>query len=216
MMRELDAPRGLQWRAADGGWRGMNGLVWGLLLWCVCVGAVPSAQAIPGAATSTVVALSSGWSASLAPGLSGRIHRFVSRTERAVKRLGLTLMHTASVWLAMIASALVCLVVVGCASVADRRMLDLRQHTPGAVVRDLVLGVRTFVRLLRDRRTPASARALVAAAVVYWMLPFDVLADPIRVYGVIDDLIAAVLAAKGFVALCPEAVIVANTIIGRR
>jgi uncharacterized membrane protein YkvA (DUF1232 family) len=125
-------------------------------------------------------------------------------------------MHTASVWLAMIASALACLVVLGCASVADRRMLDLRQHTPGAVVRDLVLGVRTFVRLLRDRRTPASARALVAAAVVYWMLPFDVLADPIRVFGVIDDLIAAVLAAKGFVALCPEAVIVANTIIGRR
>jgi uncharacterized membrane protein YkvA (DUF1232 family) len=148
--------------------------------------------------------------------MGGGVHRFLTRTERAIERLGVTLMRTLSVWLTMLASALGCLVVLGCASVADRRMLDLRRHTPGAVVRDLLLGVRTFVRLLRDRRTPASARALVAGAVVYWMLPADVLADPVSWYGAIDDLIVAVIAAKGFVALCPEAVIVANAAIGHR
>jgi len=76
--------------------------------------------------------------------------------------------------------------------------------------------VRTFARVLRDRRTPAGARAVVVGAVVYWMLPSGTLAGALPLHGGIDDVIVAVLAAKVFVALCPEAVIVANAIIVRR
>lgn len=187
----------------------------GLLLWSLCAALPPPAQAMSSAETATRVARDSGLSLAMAPGVSGRVHRYVTRVERAIKRLSLTLARTASVWLAMIASALGCLVLVGCASVADRRMLDLRRHGVGEVARDLLLGVRTFVRLLRDRRTPALARTVVVAAVVYWMVPSGTLAGALPLHGIIDDVVIAVLAAKAFVALCPEAVIVANARIRR-
>jgi len=217
MLRESNAHQAMRLPTAAGLARRRAGcFAAGLLLWSLCAPLPAPARAMSSAETATLVALDSGLSLSMAPGASGRVHRFVTRTERAIKRLSLTLTRTASVWLAMIASALGCLVLVGCASVADRRMLDLRRHGVGEVARDLLLGVRTFVRLMRDRRTPAVARAVVVGAVVYWMLPSGALAGALPLHRIIDDVIVAVLAAKAFVALCPEAVIVANTTIGRR
>ena len=213
MMRESNAHQAMRAPAAGGARRGAGCFAAGLLLWWVCAAMPAPAPAQIDAETVTLVALDSGLS--IAPGLSGRIHRYVTRTERAIKRLGMTMMRTASVWLAMLASALGCLVLLGGASVADRRMLDLRRHGVGEVARDLLLGVRTFVRLLRDRRTPALARAVVVAAVVYWMVPSGTLAGALPLHSVIDDVIVAVLAAKAFVALCPETVIVANATIRR-
>ena len=209
MMRDSNAHRATRSR-----WPGCLAVL--LLLWWVCAALPAPAYAMSAAETTTLVALSGSLSLSMAPGVSGRVHRFVTRTERAIKRLGLTLMRTASVWLGMLASALGCLVLLGCAAVVDRRMLDLRRHGLGEVARDLLLGVRTFARVLRDRRTPAGARAVVVGAVVYWMLPSGTLAGALPLHGGIDDVIVAVLAAKVFVALCPEAVIVANAIIVRR
>jgi uncharacterized membrane protein YkvA (DUF1232 family) len=216
MMRELHRDHAMRLPAAIGlACRRAGVFAAGLLLWSLCAALPLPARALSSAETATLVVLDSGLSLAMAPGVGGGIHRYVSRVERAIKRLSLTLTRTASVWLAMIASALGCLVLIGCASVADRRMLDLRRHGVDEVARDLLLGVRTFVRVLRDRRTPALARAVVVMAVVYWMLPSGALAGALPLSSIIDDIIVAVLAAKAFVALCPEAVIVANARIRR-
>ena len=57
---------------------------------------------------------------------------------------------------------------------------------------------------------PYVPRAVVVMALIYWLLPVDLLGDGIPVVGMLDDLLIAVLAAKLFIYLCPDAVVAAH------
>lgn len=50
------------------------------------------------------------------------------------------------------------------------------------------------VRLAKDERVPASAKALAALTVAYFILPLDLIPDMVSVVGVVDDLAVALFA----------------------
>ncbi len=53
--------------------------------------------------------------------------------------------------------------------------------------------IRLIWSLVGDDRVPASRKALLAGALAYFALPFDLVPDEIPVLGVLDDLVVVVL-----------------------
>ena len=53
--------------------------------------------------------------------------------------------------------------------------------------------VRLMWSLINDDRVPASRKALLGGALVYFALPFDVVPDDVPILGVLDDLVVVVL-----------------------
>jgi len=98
-------------------------------------------------------------------------------------------------------------VVATLSSIADVRLLSLRHQPAGTVGRYVGNGVRTFIRVLRDRQTPIGPRLLLVGALLYWLVPLDLIPDQSMVPGFVDDLVIAVTAAKGFIYFCPDALI---------
>jgi uncharacterized membrane protein YkvA (DUF1232 family) len=113
-------------------------------------------------------------------------------------------------WLWAALSIAVFLTVAAFASVADTRMFTFRHEPPGAVARYLGYSIRTFFLILLDRRTPYVARIFLGLALVYWLVPFDLIADKSLVPGFIDDLVVTVAAAKSFIYLCPTSLVAAH------
>jgi len=67
--------------------------------------------------------------------------------------------------------------------------------------------VRLHWRLFRDRRIALWPKLLLAVAVVYLLVPFDLLPDWLPVIGEIDDVLVLVTAARWFLRLCPAAIV---------
>jgi uncharacterized membrane protein YkvA (DUF1232 family) len=65
-------------------------------------------------------------------------------------------------------------------------------------------------RLIRDRRVPWWAKALLPALALYLAMPFDLIPDFIPVLGYIDDLFVVLLAATLLLRAVPRAVIEDN------
>jgi hypothetical protein len=154
---------------------------------------------------------------SAAPDVDRTIHRVSTRVERGATRL-LALLRTVGVlWFWVCVSVAMFFATAAVSSVIDIRMLQLRHESPGAVSRYFGHGIRTFFGLLGDRRTPCLARSLLGAALVYWLVPFDLVPDDAVMPGFVDDVIITVCAAKGFLYLCPDALIAAHAVkVGRR
>ena len=148
--------------------------------------------------------------AAAAPGMLGRVHRLATRSERALSRLTTLVASGLSTWFGVLLSAAIFLVVSAIASATDVRMFAWGRQSAQVLVRDLLHGVRMFFRILRDRRTPFLPRVVLVMALLYWLLPFDLLGDGMPVVGMLDDLLIAVLAAKLFIYLCPDAVVAAH------
>ena len=93
---------------------------------------------------------------------------------------------------------------------ARARTLELLLHLPSLV--------RLYWRLFRDRRVSVWPKALLVAAFVYVVLPFDVIPDAIPFLGEVDDLVVVLAAARWFIQWCPPAVVRehADAIDGRR
>jgi uncharacterized membrane protein YkvA (DUF1232 family) len=67
---------------------------------------------------------------------------------------------------------------------------------------------RLYVRLFRDRRVPLFPKALLVAALVYVLVPFDLLPDWLLPFvGGLDDVLVVTLALRAFIPLCPRAVV---------
>jgi uncharacterized membrane protein YkvA (DUF1232 family) len=148
--------------------------------------------------------------AAAAPGILGRVHRMTTRSERTFRRLAAAVSAAVLTWFWIFLSAAVFLVVSAIASATDLRMLDLRRQTAHALALDFGHGVRMFFRILRDGRTPYLPRAVLVLALLYWLLPVDLVGDARPVVGMLDDLVIAVVAAKMFIHLCPDAVVAAH------
>jgi uncharacterized membrane protein YkvA (DUF1232 family) len=134
-------------------------------------------------------------------------HRLVHHVENSVRRLGTMFSTAGGLWLSLLASGLMFLLVVALSSALDVRMLSLRRMGPRTLSRYVGHGALTFIRILRDRRAPTIARAVLFSALVYWLAPRDLIPDNALVPGFIDDLLIAVVAAKAFVYLCPDSLV---------
>ena len=75
------------------------------------------------------------------------------------------------------------------------------------LVRHLPRFAKLFWRLFRDRRVPLRAKAVLVGAVVYLLLPLDLLPDILPFVGVADDITILLLAGRGFLSLCPPDVV---------
>jgi len=135
------------------------------------------------------------------------VHRLVKRSENTTRRLQEVLANAGVLWLPVLLSALVFLLIAGVSSAADVRMLEMRHRGPLALSRYLGRGTLTFFRIVRDRHTPNVARLILVAAFAYWILPVDLIPDRTLLPGCLDDLLIAVVAAKAFIYLCPDALV---------
>ncbi len=104
--------------------------------------------------------------ASSTGGLDARLHKVMTRAERSANRLVAVAGQVGLLWLWILGSAALCLLIAAFASVADMRMFDLRRDGPGVLARYVAHGMRTFFRILRDRRTPYLARFVLLAALL--------------------------------------------------
>jgi uncharacterized membrane protein YkvA (DUF1232 family) len=171
-----------------------------LILWAALAAGLPAAAGLPPMVSDASV--SAGTASGLAP-----VHRFTVRIAHAVDRLIVVAGTVGAFWFWVAVSLSAFLTVAALASAADTRMLALRHESPGAVARYLGYGVRTFFLMVLDRGTPHAARILLGAGLLYWLVPFDLIADDSIVPGFLDDVVVAVLAAKGFVYLCPPSLV---------
>lgn len=153
-------------------------------------------------------------------GLDREMQRTVTRADRSFERLLIVFWEVGSLWLWIVGATLSYMAVAAVASVLDHRMLLSR--APGALLRDLLDGVRTFIRLVRDPRVPLLARAVLFVGGVYWVLPYDLLPEwsyftPLHPWsGLVEDLLVAAVSAKLFLALCPDAVVAEHALAVER
>ncbi len=67
-----------------------------------------------------------------------------------------------------------------------------------------MLALAVYVRLLVDGRVPALAKWILVVAIIYAGIPRDLIADTVLPIGVMDDCVAAVIASRCFLRLCPN------------
>ncbi len=66
---------------------------------------------------------------------------------------------------------------------------------------------RIVYRLMRDRRVPLRAKLIVPAAIIYLIVPFDLVPDIIPISGLLDDILALIISVGLFVAIVPREVL---------
>lgn len=76
-----------------------------------------------------------------------------------------------------------------------------------SVGKNLKQELRVYKLILKDRRTPKTAKLLLALAIGYTMLPFDIIPDFIPVIGHLDDAIIVPALVIAALKLIPKEVI---------
>jgi uncharacterized membrane protein YkvA (DUF1232 family) len=82
---------------------------------------------------------------------------------------------------------------------ARARTLNVLFHLPNFI--------RLYWRLLHDGRVSIWPKALLLGALVYVLLPFDLVPDFIPGFGQIDDVVIVIAAARWFIEWCPPDVV---------
>jgi uncharacterized membrane protein YkvA (DUF1232 family) len=79
------------------------------------------------------------------------------------------------------------------------RVLEAVVHLPSFV--------RLHWRLFRDSRVSIWPKAMLAGALAYVVLPFDVIPDFLPLIGEVDDVVILLAAARWFLGWCPPEVV---------
>ena len=66
---------------------------------------------------------------------------------------------------------------------------------------------RLLYRLMTDRRVPLRAKLIVPAAIIYLILPFDLVPDIVPISGLLDDLLVLIVSIGLFVTIVPREVL---------
>jgi len=74
-------------------------------------------------------------------------------------------------------------------------------------LQELIRQARLAWRLFRDPRVPWGLKLIPPAAILYIVLPVDILPDPVLGLGQLDDLAVLLLGTKLFIELCPPEVV---------
>ena len=67
--------------------------------------------------------------------------------------------------------------------------------------------IRLVYRLMRDKRVPLRAKLIVPAAIIYLIIPFDIVPDIIPISGLLDDIVALIISVGLFVTIVPREVL---------
>lgn len=68
--------------------------------------------------------------------------------------------------------------------------------------------IKLYWRLLTDRRVPLLPKVILVAGIAYLIMPLDALFDfVLPPLGLLDDAVVLMLAARGFMALCPRRIV---------
>ncbi len=67
--------------------------------------------------------------------------------------------------------------------------------------------LRLIYRLMTDRRVPLRAKLIVPAAIIYLILPFDIVPDIVPISGWLDDLLVLIISIGLFVTIVPREVL---------
>lgn len=134
------------------------------------------------------------------------VYRAIAHAEHSIERALPVLGEMTEFWSHVLLATIVFMAIAAFSAVADRRLLDdLLRGRLASMLQYLAQGFRAFFKLLRDRETPYTARALLGLALVYWLSsPWEVFPDSWRVPGFLDELVVTLAATKAFVYLCPE------------
>lgn len=136
-------------------------------------------------------------------------HRGLTRAEHSLENGLPVLTEVAQWWSYVLLWTIVFLLIAAFSAVADVRLFaDMRRGRLTSLLQYLAQGCRAFFKLLRDRQTPYTARALLGIALVYWLSsPWEVFPDNWQVPGCLDELLVTLAATKAFVYLCPEGLV---------
>ena len=74
-------------------------------------------------------------------------------------------------------------------------------------IRHLPNFFKLYWRLFTDRRVSLVPKIVLVLGVAYLLVPTDLLPDLLLPLGLLDDTAVLILAAKGFMALCPREVV---------
>jgi hypothetical protein len=135
--------------------------------------------------------------------------RFSTQLDHSVDRGGSWVLGAVVLfWFWVVASTAAFLIVVALFASADSRMLPhLWRGNLTAVQRYMAAGIQTFFKLVRDHQTPRLARSFLVITLIPWLLPWELIPEDLGVPWFLDELAVAFLGAKGFVHLCPDALI---------
>ncbi len=67
--------------------------------------------------------------------------------------------------------------------------------------------LRLIYRLMTDRRVPLRAKLIVPAAIIYLIMPFDIVPDVVPIAGLLDDILALIISIGLFVTIVPREVL---------
>ncbi len=183
---------------------------WLVICAAVLIACVSTARALSDAPSVRPLLPAISVAAEAVGGLAPSSHRLLTRMEHSIDHFLFFMGDIGLFWLWTAVSVAFFLLVAAFASVIDMQMLRASGQRPGLISRYLGYGVRTFFAVLWDRHTPYTARLLLALALVYWLVPSDLIADQSVLPGFIDDVVITIAAAKAFVYLCPPALIAAH------
>ena len=67
--------------------------------------------------------------------------------------------------------------------------------------------IKLYWRLFTDRRVPLLPKIILVLGIAYVLVPTDLLPDLLAPLGLLDDAAVMIIAAKGFIALCPRRIV---------
>ena len=67
--------------------------------------------------------------------------------------------------------------------------------------------LRLIYRLMTDSRVPLRAKLIVPAAIIYLIVPFDIVPDIVPIAGLLDDILALIISIGLFVTIVPREVL---------
>jgi uncharacterized membrane protein YkvA (DUF1232 family) len=116
-------------------------------------------------------------------------------------------------WLPVAIGVGVAFIVVVVLALLARRWWRTTEHSPSGLLVKRVIGLplrmkfRLAWRLLRERRIPLLARAMVPVVLLHLAMPLDIVPDFIPVLGYLDDLVIVLVGVWVLMRLTPRAVI---------
>ena len=128
--------------------------------------------------------------------------------RRGLRRVVRFLGWSASRWAEWLLRAAVFLALTIAAPLLDRELvLTWNEKGWRGVRHSVLLGTAVHVRLLLDRRSPLIGKLAVVVALSYGVVSSDLLPDKSFPIGALDDVLAVVLASRGFMLLCPQSLV---------
>jgi uncharacterized membrane protein YkvA (DUF1232 family) len=125
--------------------------------------------------------------------------------RRGIRRSVRLMRWSARRWATWMGRAFWFLLVALTAPLVDRALLAAwRDNGWRGVWHFTLLGLALYVRLLLDRRAPLLGKIFLSLALAYGVAYRDLVPDTSFPAGFIDDLLIVILAARGFLLLCPQ------------